>query len=490
MNGMREARERWGPTWRMFKDGRGGGVYQGGLGFSNWKNRQGEWEATEENFALSSAADFAFEVTRGPFRAYLANNAAAPWPVTFGLHDGTRLRTKLHSVGYLDIETKEWRILQSAQPVSAVGHGNNVTYFGLFDGVDLGISYHPRRLKEEIRVTAAARANIPSPPAGINTAGALLVFATKLDLDGVPDNLVDGGNRIRDASEWEGEGPLHFVNLQGIRYALPMGNAWIEGVEDSAAPVWRRLVHTAAGHFLLTGIPFSDVKEMPAGDLIIDPTFEEQPTPGDDTWINNKSGQLDFNYGAATQIKIGGYAAVYGTEHALIRFDWSSIGEGQQCDSATLDLYLDSRTGNVAADDDLFRQKRAWVKGTGNGSATADGATWNKYDSTNTWSTAGGAAHTDDYYSTQTSTLAFASDEADGHKVWTLTPADITEMLPGGAVTNQGFVMRQDAAVNTSHGFASGDNVTADKRPKITINYSVDGGGNGGAVAGGGPSFF
>lgn len=80
------------------------------------------------------------------------------------------------------------------------------------------------------------------------------------------------------------------------------------------------------------------------------------------------------NYGTATTVRL--YGSV--SHRGLIKFDLSSIPTGAAVLSATLSLNFS--TVDVAGTINAYRVYRAW---------TEAGATWNKYDGTNNWGTAG-----------------------------------------------------------------------------------------------------
>src|SRR3990167_4779758 len=93
----------------------------------------------------------------------------------------------------------------------------------------------------------------------------------------------------------------------------------------------------------------------------------------------------------------------------LIKFDLSSIPNSSIITVATLRVYdtgsdLTSNTRTMFAN----RSKRAW---------TETGATWNKYDGTNNWATAGGGTNADDVELANIGSVSMATETDDLHRL-------------------------------------------------------------------------
>ena len=105
---------------------------------------------------------------------------------------------------------------------------------------------------------------------------------------------------------------------------------------------------------------------------------------GSDTYLMDGS-SAEVNFGNAVVIAIGTSQSGKFTNRVrgLVRFDLSAIPLGAAIENATLTLF--AATGGSVAGPAQFRAYRltqpAW---------TEFGATWNKYNGTNSWSAAGG----------------------------------------------------------------------------------------------------
>ena len=192
------------------------------------------------------------------------------------------------------------------------------------------------------------------------------------------------------------------------------------------------------------------------------PTYTSQPdgASGIDTviWSND----ANTNFGTGTDIRVGeNDSAVNEINRALIKFDLSTIPADAVVTSAILTLTIVTDKSSNVRTQRVFRLKRAW---------TEAGATWNKYDGTNNWQTAGGFG-ADDCEQTDIGSLSLSASET-GAKSWTLDNSAIQEMI-SGAFTNNGFLIKADTESNDGYRYASSDHATAGSRPKLVIEYTV-----------------
>jgi len=201
----------------------------------------------------------------------------------------------------------------------------------------------------------------------------------------------------------------------------------------------------------------------------LDPTLTLQPdsTDGVDTWLH--SGNPTYNYGADHNSWIG-FLSI--TARKLTKFDLSSISSAATITSAVLSLYLTEIYGSTNRTYRVYRQKRLWTEGTGAGSATGDGATWNKYDSTNDWQTAGGFG-ANDCEQTDIGNLSIPwTATLNQFYNWVLTPTTTAALDLGN-----GWMVKADTESDDGRLFPSSDHVTAAYRPKLVVEWSLPGGG-------------
>lgn len=319
--------------------------------------------------------------------------------------------------------------LVDANKVDGVVNGNAITFVNAWNNADLVYRNGGHRLQEDILLKA----------------GHPRSFAFRLDSHaGFNSETMSFGNdfRILDPVLEKGE--------------LTVPLKW--------------LVTQQGGKHVLT-------VNLPAGDWsgwVLDPTLTLQPdAAGIDTSI--QSNVATRNRGANTDLLIGedGYAsAVYRT---LIKFDLSELPSGANISSATLSLYALTDRATSTSTFSVYRQKRAWVEGTGvDTSPATNGATWNKYDVVNnlSWSTAGGF-HADDCEQMAIGSRAMsASESVNAFLSWTLTPTTKT-----GLDLGNGWLIKSETEADDAYWFASSDYATAAYRPKLVVEYTLHGGG-------------
>lgn len=207
---------------------------------------------------------------------------------------------------------------------------------------------------------------------------------------------------------------------------------------------------------------------------VLDPTVDLQPddTTGKDCQIVSAS--PTFNYGAASYnlFGVGERNDAVSTARALLQFDLTSISASATVSSAILTITMSLERSSNARTMRVYRMIRAWTEGTGAGSATGDGATWNTYNGVSNWGTAGAGNTTSDRESTDIGSRAFSATEAVGAKTFTLTNSAVQAWI-SGAFTNNGFQLKMDTENNDDYNFYTSGDTTATNRPKLSITYTV-----------------
>jgi RHS repeat-associated protein len=176
----------------------------------------------------------------------------------------------------------------------------------------------------------------------------------------------------------------------------------------------------------------------------LDPTFEL--SPAGQTYLN--SGGTTTNYSGASTLRVGTDTGGK-RNHALIKFDTSNVPRD-------IDVYRARLTADIAAEDanadgitvQAKPLTRAW---------TASSATWNTYDGTNPWTTAGG-----DVGATTASRTHFAGNFNIDLDLRTLATDWVT-----GAATNHG-VQLSSTSTTAGSSIALGKNGFS---PLLTIEY-------------------
>jgi hypothetical protein len=186
-----------------------------------------------------------------------------------------------------------------------------------------------------------------------------------------------------------------------------------------------------------------------------------------DTFIDSSTPTT--NYGTGVFMGVGEVNAATEITRSLIKWDLSSIPPSATITSATLSIYIQGNLGANANDRSVYayRVLRAW---------TEAGATWNKYDGTNDWGTAGCSNTTSDREATDIGSAAVAKSLPNGTEIQiSLTPSKVQEWI-SGALTNNGILLKDDVEVDEEYNYHTHEGATANLRPKLVINYIVPGG--------------
>lgn len=181
---------------------------------------------------------------------------------------------------------------------------------------------------------------------------------------------------------------------------------------------------------------------------------------------------LDANAATTNQGTGNFTTGEYGTgaqvNRALIKFDLSSLS-GKTISSAVLKLYetgadYSSASGTI----EVYRVHRAW---------TELGCTWNTYDGSNNWGTAGCANTTSDRESSAIGTSATidATETLGEEYAITLDASKIQEMV-NGTFTNNGFLLKTTSETNDMHSLCGRTHATEAYRPVLYITTTEDGG--------------
>ena len=105
--------------------------------------------------------------------------------------------------------------------------------------------------------------------------------------------------------------------------------------------------------------------------------------------------------------------------------------------------------------------------------AFTEGLTWNTYDGTNNWGTAGAGNTTTDREATDIGSATLSTTALAGDTVSiTLTASAIEAMIPNGTFTNNGFILKVDTESSDRFKFQTSEGSTASERPKIVIDYT------------------
>lgn len=201
---------------------------------------------------------------------------------------------------------------------------------------------------------------------------------------------------------------------------------------------------------------------------VVDPTVTLQPGAAAGIDTRMLSDNATSNYGVSTAISVGENNAAVGQVHrTLIKFDLTTIPN--TFTSAKLYLYADLDLSSNARTMRVYRLLRAWVEGTRDGveDAPATGATWNRYDTTNNWATAGGFGAADCEQTDIGSLALGAAETINEVKIIPLTPTT------KAGLGTLGWLIKMDTETDDLYRFVSSDAATAANRPKLVIEYTT-----------------
>lgn len=196
-------------------------------------------------------------------------------------------------------------------------------------------------------------------------------------------------------------------------------------------------------------------------------TYTMQPAIAD---THIRSDATTTNYNAQASVGVGESNIAARVYRGLFKFDMSGIpSSGETVTSATLSLWTVSDLANNARTFRVYRVKRNW---------THAGATWDTYDGTNNWGTAGCAAATDRDTTDIGSRSMSATESALTQCDFPLDTTAIQEMV-SGAVSNYGFIVIADTESDDAYLFKSAEGGTpTNAQPLLTVVTTPTAAGN------------
>ena len=185
-------------------------------------------------------------------------------------------------------------------------------------------------------------------------------------------------------------------------------------------------------------------------------TTTYQPTIKDTQLAQNNP---TTNYGGSTSIKIG-YRLSWKTYwNSLFNWDLSNIPSLAEFSQGDIQFYVNS--GGAAGLITVYARRIlqiAW---------TEDGATWNKYDGVNEWSTGGCKGNKDRTTANQAS-VAFTTSHI-GFK--TISGISLIQDCFDNQAKHVNIVIQEDAVINGDSNIDSRENITEANRPKLTVAW-------------------
>lgn len=444
---------------------------------------------------LNATAD-GWQVLANGFRYFLgmdiANHGVEDGWFGFGTQDNQHwVKSRLRHAGYLDTagtptlanhfthvdnvnRAPTWNRLNLSQTVSSseiegvtINEVVNVTWADLWPAlpqgqVNLEFNADGRWLKSNIRITQAAREWIAANRPGTGYFGLVL----QMDWSTVPKIVLRSIQKATTEHYDDSDlSPGEYMALRdaadGLIAGLPIDYMWSSGDPTQRIRLRKRYWQDADGNtYLAIGAPVSQIQALPAGDLIFDPTYDQQPgaTGVDALLVQNDA---TTNYGNYLGFETGRDGANT-ARRSLTLWDLSSIPADATCDDATLTLYNHTSSNNSTNAHTIYHMLQAW---------TETGCTWNTYDGTNSWP---GGAGADGDKGNSIGTFAPLGASTPGFVAITLSPTEVETKFN----TNLDMFFREDAEqAFRKAGWYSSDHSTASQRPQLVINYTEAGAG-------------
>ena len=420
-----------------------------------YRDKDAKWATTKERFTWLDAQNLAV-ATEGVHGV----TVAADGTIT-GTHQGRDITLRLRGFialsdeGDIDggaIDLSDWTLDKTKLESGEVSWTHPTT------GAVYTVRYAADGFHDSLALTAKARTAIKNK-IGATPKRVGLVFDCALPATGTLKRFVQG----TEATDFDHDGDIELV---GTNYRGRLRPAVINRISDptglKVAPVRERWRFIEAKGKLVQSIPLADLDDVT--ELRTSVTYQEgtdKYTGCTDTDIQAYSGRTDTNYGTATTnwlYDAGGTPPNWDTARALIRFDLSKLTGVTVVSSATLSLLV---TGGTYTTYKASTAKilRNWGETT---------ATWNKYDGTNTWTTAG----CDDTTSDRTTAIN-AADMPFGSTNWVdwnVQPWVEDWLVDGNA--NYGVILIGELGSHYPY-FVSRNNGTTANRPKLTIDYTA-----------------
>jgi len=448
---------------------------------------------------VKTAALDGWRITQNSFHYALGKPAGKSdgW-VGFGGRQGAHwFSFRLARVGYLHWPTRAWQdiggnptydranltievnrtapMADGAElTVSSIARWSNIWQTPDGGALDLSWRVDGAHLKEEVTINAAGRAWIaanrkPTTKARETWFG----FVFQLDWSDVPRVVRQSVLQSIDGDFADDGLPLELRDAADrLLGFLPVDDLIVRNGEEELGrtPLQKRFWRDGDGnHYLLVGVRCNLLADLPAGDLVFDPTITLQPdaTAGADTHIN--SAYPNNNYGTSITANVG---RVSGTTlyRFLLKFDLSSLPDSAILNSSILTLY--QQYADIPNTIEIFRSKRAWVESQ---------ATWNVYATGNSWQEAGGFG-ADDCDTTVIGSRAFTEPDSSGYLDFVLTPTTKADLDFGN-----GWLLKaaDEVWTYTYCLFYTSNGSTAAYRPKLVIEYTEGGGGTDALTANG-----
>jgi len=270
------------------------------------------------------------------------------------------LKWRLLRVGYLHWPTRNWQDIGGAptydrsnlsrqtQAIDIEGQriavGTLAEWRDIWPGISVRWHIDGNGVNEKVIISQERREWIranrpPSTPLGETFFG----FVYELDVSDVPRWIRDGQDMNINADNDDGlEGKFELRNeAQELLGVIPIRQVYVPGAEpgSSAEYLRKRIWYDGNNHYLLVGVRCDRLADLAAGDLVFDPTIEEQVGTGaDDGRWQHEDGKSDYYNAGESTISFMRTATGYECVNFWARFTGIQFTSTPTIDTATLEV--------------------------------------------------------------------------------------------------------------------------------------------------------
>ena len=232
---------------------------------TGWSKINPDWE---------SVKDTLFKIEKGIYKIYADTLGRVAF--NYGSH---WLYSRLLKLIYYDEASTNWFTIQDAQFSKPSISKNNLSVKNIFPNVDYEISYQPDNLESFLHINQEARISLPSPVNfGILSSNSWVCLVYALDLGQLNLKFFEAGK------EFDWKSAINTIDIIGLGndghnpiFVLPSQAALPELPGDTlnlTIPLRKRFVKVGDDCFMLLGIRYEDFIQLPAGEIIFDPSIE------------------------------------------------------------------------------------------------------------------------------------------------------------------------------------------------------------------------
>jgi len=360
------------------------------------------WKDINTGITSSPRTNWDWEVTKGLWHLLIKDDTT----VALG-RDGNWIGFRLDGIAYLDVNTKEYVILQQKQNVTPTVSGNKIRWENIFYGTNLEYTYIENRFRENIEVTQLTRdwlANNPPSSYGLNNQNTYLTFYMECDWKDAYPAEDEDGNPVNWSNTFESEIQTISFRHQVKDYIvamLPLSRANIRAPPpgEEGIPIRKRFFSENDKNYLLFGSQVTKLNQLPTGTIVFDPdTFYPDEDP-EESSFDGKLQHLDdagqtwaaliAETDATSFDDSGDYLLVrmsciadsawYYLERNIITFPTNELPDDALVTAATLTLYgyakNDIFTTPIAPDSNIYASSPAGTTGLANGDFDSFGTT-------------------------------------------------------------------------------------------------------------------